>query len=135
MSLSLEGPDIYALDQILEDLTTYWKGTFQGLPSDFSLTPVFLQVLPTLKSIYRWSVRLTSSSHPITDPHWKFYFTHADWHNLILLIQRVAEQFLEISPLLPAEPPIVKKCFAAAQDHLLILCQLLESWETIIAIP
>lgn len=128
MSLSLLGEDVYALDKLVCDITCHWKAAFQTLPDDFALPPVFLSVLPELKSIYRWSVRLTGTSYENSDPHVRFYFSCEQWSELIQRFTNLVDLFHEVYPLLPSSPHVVKGCFRVAEEALTSATDLLLKW-------
>ena len=128
MSLSLTGQEIYQFDEVISELTNFWKGTIRSLPHELELTPAFLAVQPALKAIYRWSVSLTAPRYPATSPDFEFCFSKESWDELIQLFTQVSNLFLEISPLLPNYPSTIKTCFQAAKDYLLAAYDLLECW-------
>jgi len=146
MSLRLSGEDIYALDELVGDITNFWKVAFQNLPDTFEVTPVFLSVLPILRAIYRWSVALESiydfssdslsnSTSTSSGQIWQFFFSLSQWNELIELFTKLSQAFSEISSLLPDYPTIVRDCYKKAEDCLCTIYNLLDAWTIILDLP
>ena len=128
------GEQVRQFDEIVGDITGYWKLVLQYIPSNFDLTQSYLSVYPSLRALYRWSVALEPSDAPTTSAGtgWNFKVTATHWNLLVATTGQLCDLISEVRQTL-SETALTSHSFLhECVQSFLKLWSILEKWSTLI---